>query len=209
MITNLNGVLLSSGTDFVVVGVGGVGLKVHCGSDVLRGLGHSDFISLATTFIVRDDGMALYGFATESARDLFELLMTVSGIGAKVALSMLSTLGEQEIIRAINQGDTKTLASPPGIGAKGAARVIVDLSGKLPEYRGSPENATMSPTGGTIDSHWNAQLLAALEGLGWTRAQAQLAVAVTEQHVAAGADFDPDVDMSAALSFALRSLVKS
>lgn len=209
MISNINGVVMSTGPDYVVVGVGGVGMKVLSTSDVITEAARNEFVALSTTLIVREDSLTLYGFATDSARDLFELLQTVSGIGPKVALAMLSTLGTEGVIRAIAQEDTKSLTTVPGIAAKGAARVIVDLSGKLPEYRGDASNVDLVDQDPATSSHWSSQLHEALEGLGWTQAQAQLAVAYTEQHVANGAEFDPNTDLSAALSFALRSLVKS
>lgn len=209
MIANLNGVVMASGVDYVVVGVGGVGMKVQCGADVLASANESEFIALSTTMIVREDSLTLYGFAADTARDLFELLLTVSGVGPKVAMALLSTLGADEVVRAIAQEDTKTLTTVPGIAAKGAGRIVLELSGKLPEYRGSAANVSLIESAGGSAKSWSASLHEALEGLGWTNAQAQLAVAYTEQHVANGAEFDPTTDMSAALGFALRSLVKS
>lgn len=209
MITNINGVVMSTGPGYIVVGVGGVGMKVLCGPDVLAATTDSEFIALSTTLVVREDALTLYGFTTDFARDLFELLQTVSGVGPKVALAMLSTLGADGVIRAIAQEDSKALSTVPGIGAKGAARVILDLSGKLPEYRGNAADIDVAGSSDSGNNQWSSKLHEALEGLGWTNAQAQLAVSYTEQHVANGADFDPNLDLSATLSFALRSLVKS
>ncbi|MFZ1362151.1 MAG: Holliday junction branch migration protein RuvA [Candidatus Nanopelagicales bacterium] len=209
MISNINGVVMSTCPDYIVVGVGGVGMKVLTTTDVIAEASSNEFIALSTTLVVREDSLTLYGFATDSARDLFELLQTVSGVGPKVALAMLSTLGADGVIRAIAQEDTKAITTVPGIAAKGAARVILDLSGKLPEYRGDAANVDLADQGSGTSNGWSPQLQEALEGLGWTQAQAQLAVAYTEQHVANGAGFDPNTDMSATLSFALRSLVKS
>lgn len=209
MISNINGVVMSTSSDYLVVGIGGVGMKVLTTTDVIAEAAGNEFIALSTTLVVREDSLTLYGFATDSARDLFELLQTVSGVGPKVALAMLSTLGTEGIIRAIAQEDPKAIATVPGIGPKGAARVIVDLSGKLPDYHGDAANIDLADSDSYASSGWSLQLHEALEGLGWTHAQAQLAVAYTEQHVANGAGFDPNTDMSAALSFALKSLVKS
>lgn len=208
MISNINGVVMSTGADYVVVGVGGVGMKVQCGPDVAAEATGAEFVALSTSLVVREDSLTLFGFATDQARDMFELLQTVSGVGPKVALAMISTLGTDGVLRAIAQEDAKALATVPGIAAKGAARVILDLSGKLPEYRA--DEANIAPAAGPgAEGRWANKLHEALEGLGWTNAQAQLAVSYTEQHVANGAEFDPNSDMSATLSFALRSLVKS
>lgn len=208
MIANLSGVVMSRSTDSIVLGVGGVGIRIQCGSDVLNLASPSESLSVSTSLIVREDSLTLFGFIDEQGRELFDTLLSVSGVGPKVALSMISSLGASGLIRAIKLEDKKTLTTVPGIGPKVAGRIVLELANKLSspnvESVSVGENSAIGSSG-----DWEAKLHEALIGLGWTTMQAELALVATSKHVDATQEFDPEQDLSSALSFALRSMVSS
>src|SRR5918911_3696683 len=128
MIASIRGTLLSIGVDHVIVETGGIGLLVYAPRNVLGALGEiGSEVRLYTHLHIREDLLALYGFATSDQRHLFETLLGVSGVGPKVALSMLSSAAPDELRVAISSGDTAKLARVPGIGKKTAERLVLEL----------------------------------------------------------------------------------
>lgn len=196
MIATLRGTVLHVGLDQVVVEVGGVGLLTHTTPGTAAGLRTGGEASLSTTLVVREDALTLYGFGTADERDLFELVQTVSGVGPRIALAMLAVASPDQIRAAIAGGDVAALVKTPGIGKKGAERIVLELKDKVgPVAAGG---ATETPAVPSTGSH--GQVSEALIGLGWSAKQADDAVA----KVTAA---DPEVtEVSELLRSALRVL---
>ncbi len=173
----------------LTVEVAGVGIAVSVSSNALTGKQVGDQIKIPTVMIVREDAMLLYGFADETEREMFTHLRSVSSIGPKIALTAVSVLGASELHRAIVNQDVAKVLTIPGIGKKGAQRIILELSEKLPK------------TDTSLVSDWQSDLIAALAGLGWSEKEAKTASEIEE----VGASKD---DLSRALRIALSHLSK-
>ncbi|KAB8139767.1 Holliday junction branch migration protein RuvA [Chloroflexia bacterium SDU3-3] len=173
MIASVRGALIFLGVDHCVVEMGGMGLQVFAPKTVLANLGQlGDEVRLYTHMHIREDALALYGFATIDQRHLFETLIGVSGIGPKVALSLLSTTTPDELRLAIAGGDTARLARVPGIGKKTAERLVLELKTKV-GVKGGPLPAGATPAATSA----NAELVEMLTSLGFSAAEAAGAVA--------------------------------
>jgi Holliday junction DNA helicase RuvA len=193
MIASVRGKLLFVGVDHAVIETGGVGLQIFAPRSVLGAIGEVGAeILLYTHLHIREDVLALYGFASTDQRHLFETLLSVSGIGPKVALSMLSSAAPDELRAAIAGGDTARLARVPGIGKKTAERLVLELRGKL-DVRGLPAAAAATPQLAAL----NVELAEMLVGLGFSAAEAASAIN------ALPADAPPDLEER--LRLALRS----
>ncbi len=133
MIEYIKGNLISSGSDYIIVDHNGIGYKLLTSSQAIDFFSHSTdaIITVYTELIVREDAMILCGFANEFERKIFRMLISVSGIGMKVALSALSSLGGEQIIFAISCGDDKSLTKISGVGSKTAKRIVLELKDKV------------------------------------------------------------------------------
>jgi holliday junction DNA helicase RuvA len=201
MIASLSGTVLKVGLDSVVVGVGGVGMLVHTTPATASGCRRGSEASLATSLVVREDSLTLYGFSAPAERDMFEVVQTVSGVGPRLALAMLSVMGPDQLAVALSSGDTKALTTIPGIGAKSAERLVLELRDKVGAVRGGGTTPTGGPsTGPGGREPWRGQVTEALVGLGWSAKQAGDAV----ERVAVSAPADADI--AAYLRLALREL---
>ena len=191
MIAKLKGVVDSVDTDSAVIDVGGVGYLVSASSRTLRDLVAGGEATMLVETIVREDAIALYGFLETAERDWFRILTTVQGVGARVALSILSTLAPDEIARAIAAQDRATLSRPAGVGPKLAARLATELKDKAAAFGiaqpapGAPPSATPAPTGSL-----NEDAVSALVNLGYRRVEAFGAVARVSQRLGADAKLD-------------------
>jgi Holliday junction DNA helicase RuvA len=198
VIASVRGPVLHVGLDRVVVEVGGVGMLVHTTPATASSLRRGHEAMLSTSLVVREDSLTLYGFAGDPERDMFEQVQTVSGVGPRLALAMLSVLAPDRIRVAISGGDVATLTKVPGIGKKGAERMVLELRDTigLPSagIDGVPAPA---PSGAAV---WRGQVTEALVGLGWSAKQADDAV----ERVAGAAGESPNV--SEMLRAALREL---
>jgi Holliday junction DNA helicase RuvA len=161
MISLLSGTVRSIHSDRLVVEVGGFGLSVLVTPATSTQVTMGSQIQLFTSLVVREESLTLYGFVHEDARSLFELLQTVSGIGPKVALSILGALTPEDLGRAIAQEDIAAIEKVPGIGRKGAQRLILELKGKLTELSHSQSYKGHQPA-------WREQLSSALVSLGFS-----------------------------------------
>jgi Holliday junction DNA helicase RuvA len=187
MIAYLNGTVAALAPDTAVLDVGGVGMDVQCTPNTLAGLRIGERAKLATSLVVREDALTLYGFTDEDERQVFELLQTASGVGPRLAQAMLAVHTPDTLRRAVTQGDEKALTAVPGIGKRGAQRLLLELADRLGEPAGTA--ATGSPAGAAAPAPWSEQLHAALVGLGYSAREADEAVAaVTPQAEAAAAD---------------------
>ncbi|HET8659787.1 MAG TPA: Holliday junction branch migration protein RuvA [Micromonosporaceae bacterium] len=180
MIASVCGRVAAVSPDRVVVEVGGVGLAVHCTPGTLAGLHAGAEVRLATSLVVREDSLTLYGFPDDHARQLFELLQTASGVGPRLAQAVLAVLDPDLVRKAISTADTATLTRVPGIGRKGAERIILELRDRV-----GPA-ATGEAGGGVPSGSWPEQVRQALVGLGWTAAQADQAVVAVAESVDGG-----------------------
>ncbi|WP_020501879.1 Holliday junction branch migration protein RuvA [Sciscionella marina] len=170
MISQLRGTVVGIGLDSCVLDVGGVGYAVLATPATLAVLRTGTEATLATSLVVREDSMTLYGFTDTAARDLFTLLQTVSGIGPRIALAMLAVLEPDTLTTAIAEEDVRTLTTVPGIGRKGAERLVLELRDKVGVVRGA-SSAAQPASGGVRTS-----VVEALTGLGFAVKQAESAV---------------------------------
>jgi Holliday junction DNA helicase RuvA len=198
MIASVRGSVLVAGLDSAVVEVGGIGLLLSLTPRTASTLRAGTEARLSTSLVVREDSLTLFGFGDAEERAVFELVQTVSGVGPRLALAMLAVLAPDDVRRAVSGGDLVTLTKVPGIGRKGAERIVLELRDRIgPVIGGVPVPAATRP------DPWRGQVRDALVGLGWSVKQAEDAVeAVADQAPQDGAA--PDV--SALLRAALREL---
>src|SRR5947208_15160395 len=133
MITSIHGILEACRADQAIIRVGGFSVRVYAPSSTLHRLHETGMeVTLYTHFHVREDGMALYGFSGEEERDAFEQLIAISGVGPKVALALLSVMDARTLYKAIAEEDQQRLALAPGVGKRLAARLVLEMKGKVP-----------------------------------------------------------------------------
>lgn len=201
MIASVRGVVLSAGLDAAVIEVGGVGLWLHTTAATAASLRPGVEAVLATTLIVREESLTLYGFADEDERVVFDLVQTVSGVGPRIALAMLAVHTPDGLRRAVSSGDLAALTKVPGIGKKGAERIVLELRDKI----GVPSGAAASTTSRATADESTAQVRDALVGLGWSAKQADEAVEAVRPTVIRTEASD-GANVSALLRAALREL---
>lgn len=170
MIATLRGQVAVVRLDAAVLEVGGVGLLVHATPTTLAGLRVGSDARLSTSLIVREDSLTLFGFADDDERDVFEVVQTVSGIGPRLALAMLAVHSPDGLRRAVASEDLAALQRVPGIGRKGAQRLVLELADRL----AATGTAAGRPQPASTDRR--AEVVEALVGLGWTARVAQTAV---------------------------------
>ena len=187
MIASVRGTVAALGPDGAVIEVGGVGLSVSCSPGTIARLRLGEPARLATSLVVREDSLTLYGFADDDERALFELLQTANGVGPKLAQTMLAVHPPRELRRAIALSDYAALTAVPGIGRKGAERIVIELRDRIGAIDGN-EPASASP-GLTPVAPWRDQLTSALAGLGFSGKEAGDAI----DALAADAGESPDV----------------
>ncbi len=176
MISQLNGLLVSKNKHTITVLVAGIGFEVHVSSELLESVETGQEICLHTRLIIRDDGWSMYGFINPEDRVLFDMLMTVHGIGPRIAIGILSSLPVREFYRAVLTKDEKTLIRLPGIGKKTAARIIVELRDKI----GLPKE-TLGVAPGQPDM--TEEAVEALLALGYSRHEAQTALSYANKNI--------------------------
>jgi len=198
MIAFVHGRVAALTLSSAVLEVGGVGLELMCTPGTLATLRAGDSARLPTSMVVREDSLTLFGFVDDDEKQTFELVQTASGVGPKVAQSMLAVLSPDDLRRAIASDDVKTLTRVPGIGQKGAQRIILELKDRIGAPTGGRQSA-LPPA----EAPWRDQVHQGLVGLGWPVRDAEKAV----DAVAPQAGDVPDV--AALLRAALRSLSKA
>lgn len=165
MIASLTGTVAQTRVDGIVVTVGGVGLFVVCAPQTIATVRVGESVTLATSLVVREDSLTLFGFESTDSRDLFETVQAVAGFGPKLAFTLLSVHSADDLRSAIARADVAQLTTTPGVGTKGAQRLILELKDRL--------GPAVSGSGGS----WEAEVCAALEGLGWSASASSSAVA--------------------------------
>ena len=198
MISLVNGVVRSIGSEKVVVEVGGVGLAVSVTSQTGSQLNVGVPVQLFTTLIVREDALTLFGFLDEESRSTFELVQTVTGIGPKVALAIMGSHSPQTLAAAIAQEDIAAIEKVPGIGRKGAQRLILELKGKITDFGNAPRSSHHQPV-------WREQLTSALVSLGFSAKDSDAAInSVVAEYAENGVE-PTELELSELLKQALQS----
>lgn len=190
MIGKLKGTIDSFGEDHLILDVHGVGYQVFCPSRVLQQLprvGEAAVLFIET--IVREDMIRLYGFASEAEREWFRLLMTVQGVGAKVALAVLGVMKASDVATAIALGDKTALSRAPGVGKRVAERLVIELKDKAPGYSALDADtlAVAQTVSENVAARPVAEAVSALSNLGYAPAQASAAVAKAVKSAGEGA----------------------
>lgn len=196
MISSLRGEVTHVGPSSAVLDVNGMGMLVHATPQTLSGLQRGRQATIHTALIVREDSMTLYGFADAGQREVFETLIGVSGVGPRLGLAVLAVHSPEAIRVAASSGDDRAFSKVPGIGPKGARRIVLELAGKL-----VPLGDGALATGGSAT--WRTQVLQAMTGLGWSERDAGAAV---DQAVAASPEVAESGDVGAILKLTLRLL---
>jgi Holliday junction DNA helicase RuvA len=201
VIASVRGLVLGVGPDHAVVQVGGVGLLVQAAPHTLAELREGGNALLHTSLVVREDSLTLFGFGTADERGVFELLQSATGVGPKVAQAMLGVMRPDELRRAIGGGDLAALTRVPGVGKKGAERIVVELRDRIgPPVASTSRGSAASASIDAAAAAWMTPLTEALVGLGWSTREAEAAVLDVEPLAQDGAEL-PDL-----LKAALRSL---
>lgn len=169
MISSLTGTVTHVGLHSAVLDVNGFGMLVQATPQTLSTLRQGNQSTVHTAMIVREDSMTLFGFGSPEEREVFETLLGVSGVGPRLALAVLAVHPPEAIRIAASSGDDKAFSKVPGIGPKGARRIVLELADKL-----VPLEAAAAP--GAKGNPWQAQVLAAMMGLGWSEKDAGAAI---------------------------------
>ncbi|MFE1080834.1 Holliday junction branch migration protein RuvA [Nocardiopsis alba] len=202
MIAFLTGRVAARGAGSAVIDVGGVGMTVQCTPSALSRLHVGDEGTVATSLVVREDSLTLFGFVDDDEKHVFEQVQTASGVGPRLALAMLAVHSPDSLRQAVHTEDTAALTRVPGIGKKGAQRIVLELRGKLDAPIGT--DGTLPGTEGTANGRangvWRGQVVSGLVNLGWSAKDAEAAASAVADEAA-----DTD-DVTVLLRSALRKL---
>ena len=198
VIAFVKGVVQGVNLDQVVIDIGSVGLQATCTAPTALSLKVGDRVELLTSMVIREDGWTLYAFSDADERTIFEQVQTVTGIGPRIALAVLSTMNPDEVRSAITSDDLNALTKIPGIGRKGAQRLVLELKDKIGAATGGAHTRISR-----VPMGWQASVVAGLLSLGWTQREAESAA---DAVAPMAAEFGQDPDVGALLKAALRSL---
>lgn len=201
MIAFVSGRVAAAGPDGAVIDVHGVGLSVQCSPATLAGLRVGEQARVPTSLVVREDSLTLFGFADDDERTVFELLQTASGVGPRLALAMLAVHSPNALRRAVSTEDVTALTKVPGIGKKGAQRIVLELRDRLGGPVGDDGGDLRAPARA---EPWRQQVQMGLVNLGWSAKDADAAV----DAVAAELDGGETPPVAALLRSALKKLSK-
>ncbi|TXL86057.1 Holliday junction branch migration protein RuvA [Streptomyces sp. NBC_01725] len=203
MIAFVSGPVAALAPTTAVIEVGGVGMLVQCTPATLAGLRIGEEARIATSLVVREDSLTLYGFADDDERQTFELLQTASGVGPRLAQAMIAVHSPDTLRVAVATGDEKTLTAVPGIGKKGAQKLLLELKDRL----GAPVGTPIGRQGvAAAPASWNDQLHSALIGLGYATREADEAVALVAPQAEAAIEAGEAPAVPRLLRAALQSL---
>jgi len=205
MIAHLRGTVAGVAPDGAVIEVGGVGMRVQCTPGTLATLRPGEPAQVATSLVVREDSLTLYGFASDDERNVFELLQTATGVGPRLALAMLAVHAPDALRRAVTTEDLGALTMVPGIGKKGAQRIVLEMKDRL----GPPgDGGDVPPRAARRAPSWRDQVQSGLVNLGWPARDADQAIAALEEEGMISSANGEDVNVAAVLRAALRKLSK-
>jgi holliday junction DNA helicase RuvA len=207
MIASIAGTVASVGAETAVVEVGGIGIAVQCTPATLATLRPGDSARLATALVVREDSLTLFGFAGDDERVVFEILQSVSGVGPKLAQAVLAVHSPDAVRAAVATDDLGALTLVPGIGRKGAQRLVLELKDRLGAPTGGVRTAPSGATGGV--GVWREQLRAALSGLGWGPREVDEALAAVGPEAEAALAVGDPPDVAALLRASLQLLSRA
>ncbi len=208
MIAFVRGPVAAVFVDSAVIEVGGVGIQVMCTPATLAGLRVGAETTLATSMVVREDSLTLFGFGDHEERSLFELLQTASGVGPKLAQAMLAVHGPDELRRAVVSDDLVTLCKVPGIGRKGAQRIVLELKDRI----GAPTGGLPTSAGRSAapaEDAWRVTVRGALVGLGWSARESDAALDAVAPLADDAAAAGQPISTAELLRAALRSLSRA
>lgn len=206
MIAFVRGTVAMTGSDHVVVDLGSLGLRIQCTPGTALSVRSGEHVELRTALVVREDGWTVFGFTDDDERATFEQVQTVTGIGPRIALALLGTLSPDELRRAVAAGDEAALVRVPGIGRKGAQRLILELADRL----GPASTPSAVPRPASAAGGWQDAVAAGLTSLGWSPREADAAVAAIDPDLAAAATAAGQAaDIGSLLKAALRGLDRS
>ncbi|WP_328316471.1 Holliday junction branch migration protein RuvA [Streptomyces sp. NBC_00388] len=199
MIAFVSGPVAALAPTTAVIEVGGIGMSVQCTPDTLSALRIGQEARLATSLVVREDSLTLYGFADDDERQTFELLQTASGVGPRLAQAMLAVHSPDALRLAVSTGDEKSLTAVPGIGKKGAQKLLLELKDRLGAPLGTGGARLAAQRTASGPAPWSEQLHSALVGLGYAPRDAEEAVAAVAPQAEAAAQPDVGALLKAAL----------
>lgn len=204
MIAQLTGTVIQLGPTSAVIEVGGLGVLVLCSPNTTAGLRLGETATLSTSLVVREDSLTLYAFATVDERELFELLQTATGVGPKLAQAALAVLPPDDLRSAIATENLVQLCKVPGVGRKGAQRLVLELKDKINAVRlvGDIAGGPVLPAAPSAAA-WRDQVSQGLQGLGWSTRDAE--AACDEVEPLAG---EPGVGVPQLMRAALQSLAR-
>ncbi|HJV13715.1 MAG TPA: Holliday junction branch migration protein RuvA [Propionibacteriaceae bacterium] len=202
MIAQLTGVVAQVGPTSAIIEVGGFGVQAVCSPNTVAGLRLGQRATLATSLVVREDSLTLYGFASTDEREFFELLLTAAGVGPKLAQTALAVLTPEELRRAIATENLVQLCKVPGIGRKGAQRIVIELKDKINTVVQLEDS--LPAAGPPTPAAWRGQVMQGLQGLGWSAKDAAAACDEVEQL----AREDPQINIAVLMRAALQTLAR-
>lgn len=201
MLAHLTGTVTQAGATHVVLDLGGFGIRALCTPATAASVRPNQQATLHTSLVVREDSLTVYGFVSEDERDTFELVQSVSGVGPRLAQAIVSVLGPDDLKAAIAQENLVALTKVPGVGRKGAQRLVIELKDKVHAI-GTPE--TPEPATSDAPQLWREQVMDGLQGLGWSARDAEQACDGVQHLVEA----DPTVGVAVLMRAALASLAR-
>lgn len=196
MIQYVRGTVGRRAEDHIVIDVGGIGIRVEAAPATVAEVAIGEQREVPTSLVVREDSWTLYGFSDTDEREVFDLVQTVSGIGPRTAQALVATLTGDGLRTAVQRQDATTVMTVPGIGRKGAQRILLELADRLGPPRGAQAPVAARPA--TLG--WHEDVVQGLVGLGWSQREAEAAVAAVADQVA------PDATVAVVLKAALREL---
>jgi Holliday junction DNA helicase RuvA len=203
VISHLRGTVAGVAPDGAVIEIGGVGFSVQCTPGTLATLRPGEAAHVSTCLIVREDSLTLYGFGSDDERNVFELLQTASGVGPRLALAMLAVHSPDALRRAVTTGDLGALTMVPGIGKKGAQRIVLELKDRLGAPGDVPAEALRGPAAAPS---WREQAQSGLVNLGWPARDAEQAVQAVAADLAAEGVPPESADVATVLRAAMKKL---
>ena len=185
----------------VVIDVGGIGIRVEAAPATVASMAVGEVREVPTSLVVREDSWTLYGFSDADEREVFEIVQTVSGIGPRTAQALVANLTADGLRTAVLRQDAVTVMTVPGIGRKGAQRILLELADRIGPPKGAVGADT--PPVAASEAMWHTDVIQGLVGLGWSQREAEGAVAAVSDQV------DPDAEVGVVLKAALRELRRS
>jgi holliday junction DNA helicase RuvA len=208
MIASVSGAVAAVTGECAVVEIGGIGIAVQCTPATLATLRPGEQVRLATSLVVREDSLTLFGFGSDDERAVFEVLQSVTGVGPRLAQAVLAVHSPDAVRAAVATDDVGALTLVPGVGKKGAQRLVLELKDKLGTPTGGGDGLVRLPGQAGVGA-WREQLRAALTGLGWSGREVDEALAAVGPEAEAATAVGDTPDVAALLKTSLRLLSRA